>query len=697
MKLTKYFNLNFLIQNLKKSKVVLSIFIGLIPILNTIIEIMILSIDKTEILSFGEISALTLLGAYFLPIIISICLFNYVYKKNSVDFINSMPISRKSIFITNTVLGIIIITSMLLINAILTLLVCLILNRPIPLIMLLEYFSYFSLVYFFIFITTNLAMTISGNAITQVIVTLLLLFLMPYISIFTNNLSKQYLVYDFGYNNRSYIKCTTKECLPDEYYCYDNEKCLSKQKNDLYKIMNLKEINENIYTAPFAFFTNQISSSTNKTNIISILKMIILSIIYIILGNKLFKLRKMEVSETSFKNIHHHNIVKSLTLIPIATIAYYLLKGTNLITTIFIVIIMIIYFLVYDLLVKKHITNLKLTAIYFVITIITTVGTCYLIEDNAKKELIIDHKNITSIAIDLNYTINSYNEKIVYINNQELINLIIKSGLKDYSKTLRESNQTYNYDDAYYTYITMPIYLKTKDNKQYQTYISLDEKTYKEVLKILDKEELYIDNYKSLNNKNIYAVKIGNKLYTKEETSKILETIETAYKNISLEEYIRIQDEYIYNDYYIITLYSYENHDKRTYTITGYISNKLLNAISNNYNQELSNDIPNIIPEDYYIYHEESYLNNTYNMDYYVLKSSKNEIYEFILKNKNDKVDITKEYFKFSIEINKQKYIFTTNKTDEIKNILEDKYLEIKNTKEYQDYNNNDNGDRYYD
>ena len=51
----------------------------------------------------------TLLGTFILPIIISICLFNYIYKKKSVDFINSMPISRKSIFITNTILGIIII------------------------------------------------------------------------------------------------------------------------------------------------------------------------------------------------------------------------------------------------------------------------------------------------------------------------------------------------------------------------------------------------------------------------------------------------------------------------------------------------------------------------------------------------------------------------------------------------------------
>ena len=42
MNLMKLFNVNYLKQNFKKSKVILAIFIGLIPILNTIILTMIL-------------------------------------------------------------------------------------------------------------------------------------------------------------------------------------------------------------------------------------------------------------------------------------------------------------------------------------------------------------------------------------------------------------------------------------------------------------------------------------------------------------------------------------------------------------------------------------------------------------------------------------------------------------------------------
>ena len=103
MNLMKLFNKNYLIQNIKKSKVVLSIFICLIPILNTIILTMILTNNTNHILSYKEISIINLIGIYILPIIISICLFNYIYKKKSVDFINSMPITRKSIFITNTI------------------------------------------------------------------------------------------------------------------------------------------------------------------------------------------------------------------------------------------------------------------------------------------------------------------------------------------------------------------------------------------------------------------------------------------------------------------------------------------------------------------------------------------------------------------------------------------------------------------
>ena len=161
-----------------------------------IILIMLLTNNSNYLLGFAEISIINIIGIYLLPIIISICLFNYIYKKKSVDFINSMPISRKSIFVTNTLLGIIIFIIMLLLNIILTAIVTTIFNNPIPIAMLFDYFWFFLVVYLFAFTATNLAMTISGNAITQIIVTLLLFFLVPFTSAYTIELANEY-----KYNN----------------------------------------------------------------------------------------------------------------------------------------------------------------------------------------------------------------------------------------------------------------------------------------------------------------------------------------------------------------------------------------------------------------------------------------------------------------------------------------------------------------
>ena len=176
MNLMKLFNINYLKQNFKKSKVILSIFVGLIPILNTIILIMNFNNNNNNVFSFTEISVINFIGIYILPIIVSICLFNYIYKKKSVDFINSMPISRKSVFVTNTLFGILIFLSMLIVNVLLMLILTFVFNIPITFMMIFDYLWYWFIIYMFTFSATNLAMTVSGNAITQVIVTLLLVF-----------------------------------------------------------------------------------------------------------------------------------------------------------------------------------------------------------------------------------------------------------------------------------------------------------------------------------------------------------------------------------------------------------------------------------------------------------------------------------------------------------------------------------------
>ena len=62
MNLMKLLNKDYLFQNLKKSKVVLAIFVGLIPILNTIVLIMRLTSSNNQVLSFLDISLVNLIG-----------------------------------------------------------------------------------------------------------------------------------------------------------------------------------------------------------------------------------------------------------------------------------------------------------------------------------------------------------------------------------------------------------------------------------------------------------------------------------------------------------------------------------------------------------------------------------------------------------------------------------------------------------
>lgn len=659
MNLMKLFNINYLLQNLKKSRTVLAIFIGLVPILNTIIMLIALTSDPSSVLSFETISYLNIPGIYFLPVIISICLFSYVYKKKSVDFINSMPISRKSLFITNTILGILILISMLLINIILICFVSIIFNSPIPFMMLFDYFWFFSLVYIFVFCATNLAMTISGNVITQIVVTLLLLFLVPYTDAYIKELYNED-------GTTTLLECNSDTCTPEKYYCYDNDICLANKEENKYNLY-LYQIKNNTYTIPFNLFYDAINYKNTIINSTSAIKMLILTILYIIIGYISFIKRKMEVSETSFKNLHIHNLVKSLTLIPVATLAYAGLRNESFMYIVFIVIIMLIYYFVYDLITKKSITNIKLSSIYFLLTIIVITTICSLIDKEEEKKLVINYNDIKEVAIELE---NNSNDTIIYTDNKELISLITKS-------SLNTSENPNKYLD---------VYLKTTNNKEYNTQIDIDKETYTKILSLLENEKKYTKHYKDINFEDVYALQIGTKLFNKEDAQYYLDLIKNIINNLTFEEFMSLQKKYLYNNSYNIYLYTYDNHRKKEFTINAYINYDLLNAVVNLDNQNLSDNISKVIPNNYYLYYGNSYFKDYYTIDYYVIECAKNELYNFVYQNISDKVDMRKEYFTFSIELNNNTYYFTTNKVEEIKKILDKKYEEIKNTNDYKEY-----------
>ena len=663
MNLMKLFNINYLKQNLKKSKVVLSIFIGLIPILNTIILLMMITTNRNYVMDFFEVSTINLIGIYILPVIISICLFNYIYKKKSVDFINSMPISRKSIYFTNLISGILIFTSMLLVNVIVISVLTLIFNLQIPFMMLIDYFFFFLLVYIFVFSITNVAVSISGNAITQVIVTVILTFLIPFIISYYNLMITNNV-------DQTLIECNEKECIPDNYYCYDNVDCnLNKQLNRYETRLN--RVENNNYTTPYALLYGNVVSNHNIINFISIIKMIVLSVIYITLGYFLLLKRKMEVSETSFKNIHTHNIIKSLTLVPIMALAYEIFKTESLVFIIFILIILLIYYFIYDLITRKNITHIKLSLLYFVITIISLTCIYGIIDNYDKDNKVLKYTDFKEVSINLFGYSNNDTDKL-YIKDKEVINLVIKEMLSE-----REDNST--------NYLT--VFLKTKDNKQYKNYLHISNEKYDELVNLLSKNKDYVNYYKNIDINNVYALKLGDKLYNKKEAQDYLKLINNTLNKLSFKEYIELTNKYNnINEEYYIKLYSYVNHNKKERMISSYINYDLLNTIVNSNNNYLKENLTTENNHDYSLYYINSYIKDIEEIDYYVLRTAKNDIYNFILKDINNKVDMRKEYITLQININGNSYQFTTNNIEEFLNILENNYNNIKDTDDYINY-----------
>jgi ABC-type transport system involved in multi-copper enzyme maturation permease subunit len=290
MRLTKLFNKNYLIQNLKKSKALLALILGLIPLINTLIFLLYSSSGTTQVATLQIISIVNYAAVFTLPILLAVALFGYSFKRKQIDFISSMPINRKAVFITNIIGGIAILISIVAINAILILVI----NSFYPNIIMAssliwDYFVYWVVSYIFVFMAASVATTIASNTITTFVVTALILFLISFLHDSLFGVTGAFL---HGMHS------TTSPFIP---------------------------IKDNFYTTPYRLITMAISPSPGKVPfycLASIIKMIVISVGYTFIGIYLFTKKKLEVNETSFKNFHVHTIVKCLTMIPLGLVFY---------------------------------------------------------------------------------------------------------------------------------------------------------------------------------------------------------------------------------------------------------------------------------------------------------------------------------------------------------------------------------------
>lgn len=624
MNLMKYFNFNYMIQNLKKSKSILALFLGIIPILSIIVFLVLIGNSDFSSIFLESISFIHYFGIYFIPIMISTCLFGFIYKKKSVDFINSMPLSRKTIFTTNTITGIILLTLMVILSGLGIYVVSLFTSIIIPFRMIIDYILIWSITYIFVFILSNIAASISGNRITQIIVTMLLMLLIPF-------------TVDYILSSNNFIHGSNTDI------CFEANNAIDEI---CYYTANIKSTN---YTLPYNNIHNLFIKNSGLYNNISLIKMIIILIVGFIAGQILFTKRKMEINETTFRSLKTHNIVKALTMYPIVLIMVMLISNTNV--SIFILICCLIfltlYFFIYDLITKRNISEVGTSIIHLIIILIILVPVCIIIDNNpysSNNVLYISHEEVDNYQIFNSDELSKFN--YVKVTDKKSIEMITTALIE---------RDDYKEDDSFIS-LNMIV---TIDNIEYKIDALFKTERFAEIEKQI-KSTNDIKNTKTLldtNNNYALALEYDNiKVMTND--SKLIEEAKRIIKNnISCD-----------NSSATIYLYNYNNGVISTYGIdncTSPIISDYVDEIMQKENTKFFNDIKNLS------YTEAIHKGYTYDINNYMENMYYDkEVYNFIKKHPSKNFTFSKDYISISFHIGNKKYSYHTNDVAEFKELF---------------------------
>lgn len=646
MSLTKLFNFQYLKQNLKKSKGIITLISLVVPVLTALVLITYNTDSYVSILYGLDLSFINIIGMYVMPIILSSALYGYVYKRNSVDFINSMPMSRTTIYATNFLAGIIII----LFSQVLTLIVNIVCsftltNMFLPMAMILDMFVLLLISYIFVFAVTALAMTVSGNLLTQIVVTMLIVFLIPFISLVGNDFSGyRSLNLDIGNN-----------------------------------VLVLDEIVLPEFSTPFRILTTILYGESRALySPSSIVKMIVLSIVYFILGMYLFNKRKMENVEKSFSKTWIHLLVKGITLVPmIFIICAAELEEIPLVVAITLT---FIYYLVYDFITNKKVA-LKITIPIFIVSSLILVG-FYQIVHYANGELLIKNislEEIENVAVEMEILSSNStyrNEELdVEIKDENLIRELCSNFISNEEHQIYYESRRVDGDYP----VNKDVKLKLKNGKEIYLRATIDYNAYKTVVDALLSEEEYKTQYEDMIQFDEIAVIYDGKMLNEEATEKLRNTL----NNLDLQTIMDTQDDiYKYGGSYSrgngspnIRFYEYKNHEFRAHYLDKTLTPEIFEVVTTTLNEEAAKELTSDdVDLNKITVYMSNYSQNGNGENYYdnTHFTSYKEIIDYILEHAQDKCDITKPYCNFACygkNIRNNIYIHV-NLTEELLNLI---------------------------
>lgn len=578
----KSINIPYLKENLKTSKAIILLILLGIPILNLLINLSITSNDYIYLSEINALYVLNYIGLCIVPFLLSACLLGVVFSKKKVDLIVSMPLNKRSVFLSNSIGGIIIIILLQLLLMISTAIPIFINVEGLNFLgsLLIGSFFRMTIAYCFMFALCNLAITFTGKIQSHIVLIIIMAVLFPIgLWEFQGAFTRDYLI-----DNIELTSIRTSNILPEP----------------LAKIQNFYD-----------------SSSTFGKNVYTI----IITILVIALGTFLFTNKKLENSEESFKNNLVHEFVKGLTIILLLGNYFSeLVENFEFTISLFIVLtILVVYYFLYDLIMGKKIAlSLSIKGIAITIACSTLLGGILVLgNDFHDIEINKDYTDIKEVGIEItniertyisHYSLyDGYSSKTSYMNygttdlsdyyftkDRDTIDCIydlLKNGKDNIkSKNTTSTNYNYNYNNSSvnsrnseddYIY-QMNVAVKLKNGKYGCSKIYLKNSDVEKLAGLLENTDCRKFLQERINPKDAVYTGAGGSLYYSKKSEKRLNKNEYTNKikkllsNAPMREIFAVLGDVRYSDF-------------STYT-----SSSEIPKITNGYTSHYSSDYINI-------------------------------------------------------------------------------------------------------
>lgn len=671
MSLIKSFNASYLKENIKKSRGIILLLIILVPLftaLHTVVNVNGTE-EYTNIPDKEWLSTVNMYGMYIIPVVLSFLLFGYVYKKNSVDLINSMPINRKSIFVTNTVVGIIIISIIQIITA-LVLIICnqVLSNIYIYTSVIIDIFIVTWVAYVFIFTAANLAMTMSGTVATQILLTALIVLLVPFLFDYYNDFSN-FQEYKFVVGNTEFT--------------------------------SLVEI-ENTFTLPYKnlkfnnyYYESEHGVTYNIYNTTSIVKMLGLSALYLLLGTYLFNKRKMENCEESFAKDRTHIFVKALTILPMLMLLnMYSDYGEENRTIIFNLCLIIFYYYIYDFIVKRKV-GAKASIAGLVITLAVLQGSCMGINHikQAKEMPVIKIEDVEEIAVGLdNYYDSYYTVDVLdivsgiehFVKSDKVIDSVLRGAADIEEQRIKYDEELERYNNNEIEYMTsyvdntrlLDVVLKLNNGKEYRTYLNISDQEYNNMIETLENDETYMNLVLAELEKDDKLL-VDSKLCSEELQNKLKAEIKNKITSINKEKM------FLDGGYGSIGKYYYEDHKLVYKDICIELTPEMLNLCAREINKNSLAKLKDVVEKgenrSFYIDLNDEPMWFGLSNKYFDFQRTKEDMTALMLDNEEFNANESFYMLEGNTE-DSSRVVFFTNKVDEVDNLIQ---LEVERNQEY--------------